>query len=186
MGGTARLTGFPRIGQDRGSRWACRHGAGGGSTISVVRKHTNTNGSRVARKHTHPACAQARQVASQRHHTPVDESHPPLEATVCPAHAAVGRSQTGVPLPLIHDRPANNKVSLIPHYCRTPVDSVCPEIHALTASTTRPGSAPVCLAPCPAPADSARARRARHAAAVPHGHVPHVAIALCELLRALP
>ena len=46
-----------------------------------MRKHTNTNGSRVARKHTHPACAQARQVASQRHHTPVDESHPPLEAT---------------------------------------------------------------------------------------------------------
>ena len=141
-GGTARLAGVPRIGQDRGRRWACRRAAEGGSTDSTVRKHTSTEGSRAARKHAHPARAQAHKAASQLRHAPVDESHPPLEAAVSPVPAAVGRSRTGAPLPLIHDRPAS-RGTVRPHTCAGPKPVTCSHNPTLPPSPPRrPTAAP--------------------------------------------
>ena len=146
-GGTARLAGVPRIGQDRGRRWACRRDAGGGSTDSTSRKHASVDGSRAARKHAHPACAQAHKAASRPHHAPVGRSHPPLEATVSPVPAAVGRSSTGAPLPLIHDRPAS-RGTVRPHTCAGPKPVTCSHNPTLPPSPPRrPTAAHSCALP---------------------------------------
>ena len=174
-GGTARLAGVPRIGQDRGRRWACRRDAGGGSTDSTTRKHASVDGSRAARKHAHPACAQAHKAASRPHHAPVGRSHPPLEATVSPVPAAVGRSSTGAPLPLIHDRPAS-RGTVRPHTCAGPKPVTCSHNPTLPPSPPRrPTAAPF----------AARGPATHHVPAAPvaMSAAPATASAVVPLLR---
>ena len=127
-----------------------------------------------ASTHT-PPVRSAHKAASRPHHAPVGRSHPPLEATVSPVPAAVGRSSTGAPLPLIHDRPAS-RGTVRPHTCAGPKPVTCSHNPTLPPSPPRrPTAAPF----------AARGPATHHVPAAPvaMSAAPATASAVVPLLR---